>query len=104
MWLRLKRAGGTFTGYASVRERTGRSWGTHSSLSAPLPTLYVGLVTSSRRTNQLATAHFRELKQRGGQPSGGRVGGLESRAAGPSTRRTGFAVSEIMFSSAGGGA
>src|SRR5262249_55572786 len=64
---------------------------------APAPTLYVGLVTSSRQTNQLATARFRGLNNVVGNPPVGGLTGWSREPLGPSTRRTGFAITEIMF-------
>src|SRR5262249_41362336 len=93
----LKRAGGTFTGFASANGESWTQLGSHSGLTALPPTLFVGMATSSRRTNQLATAQFRELNNVTGTPPAGGANGLSREPVGPSTRRSAFTISEIMY-------
>src|SRR6185503_2012228 len=99
MWLRLKRAGITFSGYASA---TGTKWtalGSHTGTSAPPAILHVGLVVGSRNSNQLATAQFRGLNNITDNPPVGSLSyaSLGREPIGPSSRRGAFAISEIMY-------
>lgn len=92
-WLRLKREGATFTGYAGFE---GTNWALLGSTTLTLPdTVYVGLAVSSRVGTQPTTARFRDLG-----PGQGAVGGTLTRPGeplGPSSRRTQMAISEIMY-------
>ena len=61
-WLRLKRAGNVFTGYAGF---DGQNWTQLGTATLSLPTtLYFGFAVSSHNTNQTATAAFRDLGRR----------------------------------------
>lgn len=92
-WLRLKRAGNTFTAYAS---HDGQAWVLLGSSSISLPaTIYLGLASCSRDNQQLATAEFRDL----GPVSGGTLVTYTPRGErlGPSSRMTPLVISEIMY-------
>jgi hypothetical protein len=92
-WLRLKRAGSLFTGYASV---DGSAWVTLDSVTLVMPqSIYLGMAVSSHNVAQTATAQFRDF----GTVSGGTIGSLvlDKEPLGPSTRRTGLVFSEIMY-------
>ena len=92
-WLRLRRVGNTFDGYASL---DGQSWEFLGASVLPLPaTLQVGLALSSGRTNATATAQFREFA-----PGSGVLGtntALPFEPAGPSSRRSALIFSEFMY-------
>lgn len=92
-WLRLKRAGNTFTAYAS---HDGQAWVLLGSSTLNLPaTLYLGLGSSSRDNQSLATASFREL----GAVTGGTIAAYAPRGErlGPSSRMTPLVISEVMY-------
>ena len=58
-WLRLKRVGNNFTGYASF---DGQNWAQLGTATiAVAPTIYFGFVVTSHNTNALATAAFRDF-------------------------------------------
>ncbi len=93
-WLRLKRAGNIFVGFAS---RDGVRWTALGTVSNPLPsTLYLGMAVTSTDTGRTTTAEFRDW----GTVSGGTTGSLAAadvETLGPSSRRSGLVVSEIMY-------
>jgi hypothetical protein len=95
-WLRLKRAGNLFTGYASI---DGKSWsqlGTFTMSPGPAGPMFVGMAVSSQSPSQLATAEFRGFDNVvGNPPVGSPVFSREP--LGPSSRRTGLVISEIMY-------
>lgn len=97
-WLRLKRAGATFTGYAGV---DGQNWvqlGT-GTLTTPAGIFYVGMAVSgaapSNAPAATATAQFRDL----GDGSAGVVTSVPVpfEPPGPSSRNTGLAITELMY-------
>src|SRR6185503_878240 len=93
MWLRLQRAGDLFSGFAS---RDGANWTTLGSVNVALSNrLYLGFCVTSHNTNQTATARFRDFSG----ASGGTVDAVPPRneALGPSSRKTGLVISEIMY-------
>ena len=96
-WLRLRRQGNTFTGFAGV---DGNSWMQLGSVTVTTPALpsamLVGLAVTSKSANQPATAGFRTLADVTGVPTVGSVP-LKREPLGPSTRRTGLTISEIMY-------
>jgi regulation of enolase protein 1 (concanavalin A-like superfamily) len=58
-WLRMTRAGNTFTTFASS---DGVNWTVVASVTLSLPgTMYVGMAVSSRQTGVTTTAAFRDL-------------------------------------------
>jgi hypothetical protein len=92
-WLRLKRAGDTFTGSASA---DGDRWTQLGSVTMVLPLrVYFGLAVSSHRTNELATARFRDFSN----VTSGAAGSVadDREPLGPSSRKTGLVISEIMY-------
>ena len=94
-WLRLKRTGNVFSGYAGV---DGNSWVTLGSVTVALPaTVPVGLAVTSRATNQPATALFRELDTNVTGAPLIMSQTLSREPLGPSSRRTGLVISEIMY-------
>src|SRR5437762_13226128 len=92
-WLRLQRAGDVFNGYASLDGQTWSLLGS-ASLSMTRPA-YLGLAVSSHTTNRLTTARFRDLSF----VTNGVVGSpvLPREPLGPSSRKTGLVISEIMY-------
>ena len=92
-WLRLRRAGGTFTSFASY---DGQSWTQLGSVSLTLTnTLLVGVAVSSHNAAQTTTAQLSDY----GTTVSTNVGAVAnpSEPLGPSTRWTGLVISEIMY-------
>lgn len=92
-WLRLKRQGTTFTGFASI---DGTVWIKLGSKDiAMTDPIYVGLVISSHTNGIIATAQLSDVSQ----PTSTLEGTLSQKyePVGPSTRRTGLTFSEIMY-------
>jgi hypothetical protein len=93
-WLRLKRQGTTLSGYVST---DGNAWSTLGSVTflTLADDLYIGMAVSSRKPLQTATAEFRDF----GAVTGGTIGGLKLKREplGPSSRKTGLVISEIMY-------
>jgi regulation of enolase protein 1 (concanavalin A-like superfamily) len=92
-WLRLQRAGNLFSGFAS---QDGDNWLPLGSISMALSNrIYFGFAVTSHNTNQTTTAQFRDLAP----VSGGTIGLVPPRTEplGPSSRRTGLVISEIMY-------
>ena len=91
-WLRLKRVGNDFTGFAGF---DGQNWTQLGTANLVLPvTLYFGFAVSSHNTNQLATAAFRDF---GNVSAAGANAALAFEPLGQSTRRTSLIISEIMY-------
>ncbi|HEY9172649.1 MAG TPA: lamin tail domain-containing protein [Verrucomicrobiae bacterium] len=91
-WLRLKRAGGVFTGYAGL---DGQNWTPLGTATLSLPTtLYLGFAVSSHNTNQLAAAAFRDF---GDVTSAGVNGPLPFEPPCQCNRMTSLVFSEIMY-------
>lgn len=93
VWLRLQRAGNVFSGYTSF---DGQQWSRLGSVTLGIgPTVYLGMVVASHVNGVLAAAEFKHL---GDNPSS-----LVAPVAwpgeplGPSSRRTGLVISEIMY-------
>jgi hypothetical protein len=92
-WLRLRRSGSTFTGFAS---RDGQAWVQLGSASITMPSqIYVGLSLSSQTAATGATAKFREYGPTVSSATTSFVNDRESST--PSSRRTGLVISEIMY-------
>jgi regulation of enolase protein 1 (concanavalin A-like superfamily) len=94
MWLRLQRAGSVFTGMGSFDGETWQRLGT-ATLAMPTSVL-VGFAVSSHQTNATATARFREPTA----TSDGTIVNsltLPFEPLGPSSRRTGLVISEVMY-------
>lgn len=93
-WLRLQRAGNVFTGLGSF---DGQSWQRLGSGSLAMPTsVFVGFAVSSHQSNATAVARFREPQVAGGGTIVNSLA-LPFEPLGPSSRRTGLAISEIMY-------
>ena len=91
-WLRLQRIGSVFTGYASL---DGVGWTQLGSVSLGTNTVYVGLTATSYDTNQLTLARFRGFSDVTHAIASPLASPREP--LGPSSRRTGFSISEIMY-------
>lgn len=93
-WLRLQRAGDLFTGLASW---DGQNWALLGSVTNSMTNIVLfGLAASSHNAALSTTASFRDL----GEAAGGVIGaGLPAgyEPLGPSSRRTGLVISEIMY-------
>lgn len=92
-WLRLRRAGATFTGYASY---DGSAWTTLGSASIGMPAqIYVGLATSSHNSSLAVTAQFCDI----GTVTSATVSTIPypHEPLGPCSRLTPVVVSEIMY-------
>jgi len=91
-WLRLKRVGNDFTGYAGF---DGHNWTQLGTASNALPaTVYFGFAVASHNAGQLATAAFRDFTN---VTSAGISGALPFEPLGQSSRRTSLVISEIMY-------
>lgn len=91
-WLRLRRSGNGFTGFASF---DGQSWRQLGTVTIAMPsTISVGLGASSHNTGQTTTAAFREF---GNVAAPTVAGPLPFEPLGQSSRRTSLVISEIMF-------
>ncbi|MEW6155931.1 MAG: lamin tail domain-containing protein [Verrucomicrobiota bacterium] len=92
-WLRLRRSGSLFTGYASLDGKAWQSLGS-ATLTFGSEVLF-GLAVASHRSNSVATAEFRDF----GPTSNATdfVFTKRSEPLGPSNRRTGLIFSEIMY-------
>lgn len=93
MYLRLRRAGNVFTGYASFDGKTWQQAGT-STLTLP-NSVFFGMALASLNTNKAATAEFRDIIPV--TAPGTFSGGIDAEPLGPSNRRTGLIISEIMY-------
>jgi len=92
-YVRLKRAGNTFTGYASY---DGQTWSQLGTTSIVLPSqIYFGFVVSSHNSTQPTTVQFRDQAD----VTGGTIATVTSprEPLGPSSRKTPIAISEIMY-------
>jgi len=92
-WLRLQRVGNQFTGYASF---DGQNWSLLGSASITMPgTIYFGMAVTSHNVNQATTTQMGDL---GVTPAtGGGPLALPWEPLGPSSRKTGLVISEIMY-------
>src|SRR6266516_4716087 len=92
-WLRLQRVGNQFTGYASF---DGQNWILLGSVSVTMPgTIYFGMAVTSHNVNQATTTRMGDL---GMTPvTGGGPLALPWEPLGPSSRKTGLVISEIMY-------
>jgi hypothetical protein len=92
-WLRLKRSGNTFSGFASY---DGQTWTQLGSAAIALPSqVYLGLAVSSHAASQPTTAQFRDVAD----VSNGLIGPVASpyEPLGPCSRRTPLVISELMY-------
>ncbi len=91
-WLRMRRAGTVFTGYASCN---GEDWRVLGSVELALSnTVQVGLVAGGGADNAPVKARFEELRD---ARNPGEARRLPREPLGPSSRKTGLAITEIMY-------
>ena len=93
-WLRLKRVGNVFTGYASYDGQTWTPLGTVTIAMASQ--IYVGLVVTSHNASLATTAQFLDMTDNTGAVTLGTVVNPHD-ALGPSSRKTPIVISEIMY-------
>ncbi len=92
-WLRLKREGEQISGFASF---DGVHWNLLGSVHLALPeTALFGLAVSSHSLERAAVAKFRDFGGVGAEARGALPDAVEP--PGPSSRRTGLAITEIMY-------
>ncbi len=91
-WLRLKRTGNVFTGFAGF---DGQSWTQLGTSTIAMPaTIYFGFAVSSHNTSQTSTAMFRDF---GNVTSPSVAGPVTIEPLGQCSRRTSLVISEIMY-------
>lgn len=93
-WLRLQRATNTFYSYASMDGANWQFMGSVAITSMPAA-CYLGIAVSSHQTNLTTTVQFRDFTDATGSGLGTFVQKYEP--LGPSSRRCGLAISEIMY-------
>ena len=92
-WLRLKRAGVTFTGFASD---DGQSWTQLGSAAIAMPSqIYLGFAVSSYNATQATVVQFRDVAAASAAVTASPPNPHEP--LGPSSRRTPLVISEIMY-------
>jgi len=92
-WLRLNRVGNTFTGFASY---DGQTWTQLGSDTISMPgQIHLGFSVSSRSSNAVTTAQFRDITNVTNAVVATTVNPHD--AMGPSSRTTPLAFSEIMY-------
>jgi hypothetical protein len=93
-WLRLKRVGNVFTGFGSY---DGTNWTQLGSATIAMPAqIYLGLTVASHSTNESTTAEFVDYETTPiGAVAATTVNAHEP--LGPSSRKTGIVISEIMW-------
>jgi hypothetical protein len=91
-WLRLQRVGSVFNSYTSY---DGLSWQLLGSVTQTMPaTLHVGMASASRNVGQAVAVSFRDS----GNVTAVAAATVPSyEPLGPSSRKTGLAISEIMY-------
>ncbi|HXG46860.1 MAG TPA: lamin tail domain-containing protein, partial [Methylomirabilota bacterium] len=93
-WLRLQRVGNVFTGLGSL---DGQVWQRLGSATLAMPdSVFVGFAVHSHQTNTTATARLREPQTAVGGTVVNSLS-LPFEPLGPSSRRTGLVISEIMY-------
>ena len=91
-WLRLKRVGSVFTGFAGF---DGQSWTQLGNVTIAMPaTIYFGFAVSSHNASQTSTAAFRNFTN---VASASIAGPLPIEPLGQCSRRTSLVISEIMY-------
>jgi hypothetical protein len=93
-WLRLSRVGGLFTGFGSY---DGTNWTQLGAAMIAMPAqVYLGLAVTSDNTNQPATAQFLDYET---TPANAVLSTIVNphEPLGPSSRKTGIVISEIMY-------
>jgi hypothetical protein len=93
IWLRLRRTGDLFAGFAS---QDGEHWTQLGSFTMTASNrLYFGLAVSSNNTNSPAVADFLDFSSASGGVFNAAPAPIEP--PGPSSRKTGLVISEIMY-------
>ena len=93
-WLRLRRDGNSFIGFGSF---DGKTWMRLGSVTiAPSSQVHVGFAVSSHNSTTAVLAKFREVQDAVGGTFVNNLA-LPFEPLGPSSRRTGLAISEIMY-------
>src|SRR6185436_12987741 len=93
-WLRLQRAGNVFTGLGSF---DGQSWVRLGSATISMASqIYVGFAVSSHNAANTVLARFRNAANASGGTLAASLA-LPFEPLGPSSRRTGLAISEIIY-------
>ncbi|MCX8157225.1 MAG: lamin tail domain-containing protein [Verrucomicrobiae bacterium] len=93
VWLRLQRVGNEFHGYTSA---DGQTWSRLGSVTLNVgPAMYLGMAVASHVNGALATAEFAALGDNPSQLVAPLV--QPGEPLGPSSRRTGLVISEIMY-------
>jgi hypothetical protein len=93
-WLRLKRAGNSFSGFASY---DGLTWTSLGTATVSLPSqIFVGLAASSHNTNQFTDAQFLDVAQPVTNPQVG-ITANPHEPLGVCSRITPIVISEIMY-------
>jgi hypothetical protein len=91
-WLRLKRTGSVFTGFAGF---DGQNWTPLGTMTLPLPaTIYFGFAVCSHNPGQLTMAALRDFAT---VTNAGVSGPLTVEPLGQCSRRTSVVISEIMY-------
>lgn len=93
-WLRLRRVGSVFTGFASIDGQVWTRLGSITLSSAPA-TLFVGLAVASQNASATTTARFRDLGPTASTEEGTWVRDREP--LGPFVRSSGLVLSELMY-------
>ncbi len=92
-WLRLRRVGNSFTGFASL---DGQTWTQLGTAALAVPTqLSVGLALSSGSATAVSSAQFRDYGSTLSTATAPYV--QDGEPIGPTSRRTGLVFSEIMY-------
>jgi hypothetical protein len=93
-WLRLNRAGKVFTGFGSY---DGTNWTPLGSATVTMPAqIYLGVAAASHNTNQLTTAQFVDYENTPTNAVAATIANPHE-PLGPSSRKTGIVISEIMY-------
>jgi hypothetical protein len=92
-WLRLSRAGATFSGFASYDGQTWTQLGS-AGISMP-PQVYLGMAAASHNVARTTIARFRDI----GDVSNAAIGSVTNprEPLGPCSRRTPLVISEILY-------
>src|SRR5262249_6708498 len=91
--LRLQRVGNQFTGFAGF---DGSNWNLLGSVSVTMSgTIYLGMAVTSHNVNRATTAQIADLGVT--SATGGGPLALPWEPLGPSSRKTGLAITEIMY-------
>jgi len=92
-WLRLQRVGNVFTGYAGV---DGNAWSQLGTVTLALPQIvYLGVAATSRNVSQPIVVQVRDFLSVAGATTASLK--LTREPIGPSSRKTGLAITEIMY-------